>query len=69
MSGGAYLPSIVQKIEQSLLEQNRIQLEHRHIGRKLDLDLMVRQDLCGARQGASDHFAQILKRGLGHNRA
>ena len=60
---------VVEQIEQHLFEQHRVQFEHRHIGRKLDIDSVVRQDLGGAGERAANEFAQILQRCLRDDRA
>ena len=39
VSGGAYLRGVVEEIEQHLLEQHRVELQHRQVGCELDLDL------------------------------
>ena len=60
---------IVEEIEQHLLEQHGVEREHRQVGRELDLDAMLRQDLAGALQRAADDLAEVVQRGVGHDRA
>ena len=54
---------IVQQIEQHLLEQHLVQIEHRQIGLQHHLRAMLRQDLAGAPQRAADHIGQFDRAG------
>ena len=69
VSGGRIFGGIVQQIEQHLLEQHRVELQHRQIGGKLERDFVVRQNLAGAPQRAADDFAEIVRRGIRHDGA
>ena len=55
---GAYFAALSSKIEQDLLEKDRIQLEHGQIGGELELDVVVRQNLARAAQRAADDLAR-----------
>src|SRR3954447_15106013 len=56
---GGILSGIVQQVEQRLLEQHRIQLQHGQAGGKLQLDPMTRKDLARAPQRAADDLAEV----------
>ena len=63
--GGRVFGGIVEEIEQRLLEQHGVDLDHRQIRRDLDLHPMPRQDLVCAPQRAADDLADIVRRGIG----
>ncbi len=60
---------IVEQIEQHLLEQHGIELEHRQIGGELQLDAGAGQDLAGPPQRAADDLAEIVQRRVRHDGA
>ena len=63
------LRGVVEEIEQDLLEQHRIKLEHWQIRRELKLDLVVRKYAAGAPQGATDDLAKIVRGDVGRDSA
>ena len=66
---GRILGRIVEKVEQHLLEQHGVELQHRQIGRELDLDPVLREDLAGALQGGADDLADVVERSVRRDRA
>ena len=50
-AGRRIFRGVVEEVEQHLLEQHGIELEHRQVGREIDLDAMLRQDLARRAQG------------------
>ena len=63
------LGGIVEQVEQDLLEQNCVQLQHRQAGGKLQFDVMLRQNLASASQRAADDLAEVVQRRVGHHGA
>ena len=61
VSGGRVFRGIVQEIEQDLLEQHGIELEHRQIRSELELDVVPRQNAARAPQCAADDLADIVQ--------
>ena len=59
---GAYFAALSRRLNSSLFEQHGVELEHRQVGRKLELDVVVGKDLAGAAQRAADDFAEIASR-------
>ncbi len=68
-AGWRILRGVIQKVEQHLLEQYGIKLQHRHIGLQFQFDTMFHQDLACPPERAADHFAKIVRRRVWHNRA
>ena len=68
-AGGRIFRGIVQQVEQHLLEQHRVEFQHRQVGGKIKRDLVSRQHLAGAPQRAADDLADILPRRIRHDRA
>ena len=68
-AGRRIFRGIVEQVEQHLLEQHGIERQHRQVGGELDLDLVLREDLAGAPQRAADDLAEVVQRGVGHDRA
>lgn len=60
---------IVEQIEQHLLEQHGIELEHREIGGQHQLHLVRREDLARAPERAADDLAEIVQRRVRHDGA
>ena len=68
-AGGRIFRGIVEQVEQHLLEQHGVELDHRQVGGELDLDAVPRQDLAGALQRAADDLAEVVQRGVRHDGA
>ena len=60
-AGRGVFRGIVEEVEQRLLEQHRIDFQHRQIRRQLELDLVVRQDAPGAAQRRADNLAEVVQ--------
>ncbi len=58
-SGRCVFAGVVEQIEQHLLEQYRIDVEHRQVRLQCDLRAVAREDLAHAAQGAADHVGQL----------
>ena len=70
--GGALrgeLRCVVQYVEQGLLQQHRIDVEHRQVGGDVELDTVVGENLAGAPQRAADDLAEIVRGGVECERA
>ena len=66
-AGGSVFRRVVQKIEQGLLEQDRVDLHHGQVLGELDLNPVLREDLAGAFKSAADHLAEIVQGGVRDN--
>jgi hypothetical protein len=59
---------IVEEIEQHLLHQHHIGLDHRQIWFEIDFDLVVLQDLRGPLNGGADDVGKVDRSALGGKR-
>ncbi len=60
---------IVEQIEQDLLEQNGIKLNHRQISWNGNIDLMMNQNLGCTIERCSDKITNVVKRQIGLHRS
>src|SRR5258705_12635557 len=67
--GGRIFRRVVQDVKEHLLEQHRVELQHRQIGGELERDLVAHQDFAGTAQCAADDLADIVARGIRHDGA
>src|SRR5437588_7371523 len=58
-AGRCIFGGVVEEVEQHLLEQHRIELQHRQIGGDRDFDAMPSEDFAGSPQCRADDFADI----------
>ena len=68
-AGSGVFCCVVEQVEQRLLEQHRINIEHRQVGREAHLDAVVGEDLARALKRAPDDFAHIMQSGVRYDRA
>ncbi len=68
-SGRGIFCRIVQKIEQDLLEQHRIDLHHGQVGGELELDAVSAPGSWRRAAARSDDLAQVVQRRVGRDRA
>ena len=69
MPSGGELRRIVEDVEQGLLEQHRIDVEHRQVGLDVELDPVMARILPARRKRAADDLVEIVERGVQHERA
>ena len=60
---------IVEKVEQDLLHQHHIDLDHWQVGFKIDFDLMVLQDFGGSLNGRTNDVGEVDRSALRGQRA
>src|ERR1700704_1571513 len=59
---GRIFRRVVQKVKKHLLEQYRVELQHRQISGDLKRDFVPREDLAGPPQCAADYLADVVPR-------
>ena len=58
-AGRGIFGGVVEDVEQHLLEQDRVEPQHRQVGGNLDFDMMPCEDAAGALQGGADDLGNI----------
>src|SRR5262245_53012299 len=67
-TGGSILGCVVEQIEEHLLEQDGVDINHWHVFRELHLHAMTCQNLARPLKRAPDNLPEIVQSGVWHNR-